>query len=112
MIEARVRPTDIDVVHVGLPARVIFSAFKMRTTPQLEGTVSLVSADAMTEERTGVTYYTARITVDAGQLGKLDGRQLQPGMPAETMIVTGERTMMEYLLQPISDTFRTAFREE
>lgn len=112
VIEARVRPTDIDVVHVGLPARVIFSAFKMRTTPQLEGTVSLVSADAMTDERTGVTYYTARVTVDAGELGKLGGRQLQPGMPAETMIVTGERTMMEYLLQPISDTFRTAFREE
>ena len=62
VIEARVRPTDIDVVHAGLPARVIFSAFKMRTTPQLEGTVSLVSADAMTDERTGVPYYTARIT--------------------------------------------------
>jgi HlyD family type I secretion membrane fusion protein len=112
VIEARVRPTDIDVVHVGLPARVIFSAFKMRTTPQLEGTVSLVSADAMTDERTGVTYYTARVTVDAVELGKLGKRQLQPGMPAETMIVTGERTMIEYLLQPISDTFRTAFREE
>ena len=65
VIEARVRPTDIDVVHVGLPAKVIFSAFKMRTTPQLEGTVSLVSADAMTDERTGVTYYTARVAVDA-----------------------------------------------
>jgi HlyD family type I secretion membrane fusion protein len=112
VIEAKVRPTDIDVVHVGLPAKVIFSAFKMRTTPQLEGTVSLVSADAMTEERTGVTYYTARIAVDAKELAKLGTRQLQPGMPAETMIVTGERTMMEYLLQPVSDTFRAAFREE
>jgi HlyD family type I secretion membrane fusion protein len=112
VIEARVRPTDIDVVHVGLPARVIFNAFKMRTTPQLEGTVALVSADAMTDERTGVPYYTARILVDAKELDKLGKRQLQPGMPAETMIVTGERTMLEYLLQPINDTFRTAFREE
>jgi HlyD family type I secretion membrane fusion protein len=112
VIEARVRPTDIDVVHVGLPARVIFNAFKMRTTPQLEGTVALVSADAMTDERTGVPYYTARIVVDAKELDKLGKRQLQPGMPAETMIVTGERTMLEYLLQPINDTFRTAFREE
>jgi multidrug efflux pump subunit AcrA (membrane-fusion protein) len=66
----------------------------------------------MTEERTGVTYYTARIAVDAKELAKLGARQLQPGMPAETMIVTGERTMMEYLLQPVSDTFRAAFREE
>src|SRR3954463_7716601 len=112
VIEARVRPTDIDVVHVGLPARVIFNAFKMRTTPQLEGTVALVSADAMTDERTGVPYYTARIVVNAKELDKLGKRQLQPGMPAETMIVTGERTMLEYLLQPINDTFRTAFREE
>src|SRR3954464_756196 len=112
VIEARVRPTDIDVVHVGLPARVIFNAFKMRTTPQLEGTVALVSADAMTDERTGVPYYTARIVVDAKELDKLGKRQLQPGMPAETMIVTGERTMLEYLLQPINETFRTAFREE
>ena len=64
VIEARVRPTDIDVVHAGLPARVIFSAFKMRTTPQLEGEVSRVSADAMTDERTGESYYPARVTVD------------------------------------------------
>jgi HlyD family type I secretion membrane fusion protein len=112
VIEARVRPTDIDVVYAGLPARVIFNAFKMRTTPQLEGEVAVVSADALTDERTGVPYYTARIVVDAKELGKLGNRQLQPGMPAETMIVTGERTMLEYLLQPINDTFRTAFREE
>ena len=112
VVEAQVRPTDIDVVHAGLPAKVVFSAFKMRTTPQFDGTVSLVSADAMKDERTGVTYYTARIAADATELAKLGTRQLQPGMPAETMIVTGERTMMEYLLQPVRDTFRVAFREE
>jgi multidrug efflux pump subunit AcrA (membrane-fusion protein) len=71
-----------------------------------------VSADALTDQRTGQTYYTARVVADADQFGKLDGIELQPGMPAETLIVTGERTMLQYLLQPITDTFRSAFTEE
>jgi HlyD family type I secretion membrane fusion protein len=112
VVEARVRPTDIDVVHAGLPAKLVFSAFKMRTTPQLEGTVLRVSADALTDQRTGQTYYTARVVADADQFGKLNGIELQPGMPAETLIVTGERTMLQYLMQPITDTFRSAFTEE
>ena len=112
VIEAKVRPTDIDVVHVGLPAKVVLSAFKMRTTPQLSGEVVRVSADALKDERTGELYYSARIVADPDQLKDLSDIHLQPGMPAETLIVTGERTMLQYLLQPIRDTFRTAFREE
>jgi len=112
VVEARVRPNDIDVVHAGLPAQVIFSAFKMRNTPRIDGKVSRVSADALKDERTGETYYVARVVADADQLGKLSEIHLQPGMPAETMIVTGERTMLQYMLQPIIDTFRRAFKEE
>jgi HlyD family type I secretion membrane fusion protein len=112
VVEARVRPSDIDVVHAGLPAKVVLSAFKMRTTPQIEAEVIRVSADAFKDERTGEFYYTARVAADPEQLEKLSDIHLQPGMPAETLIVTGERTMLQYLLQPVRDTFRTAFREE
>lgn len=112
VIEARVNPTDIDVVHVGLSAKVVLTAFKTRTTPQIDGAVTRVSADALTDERSGQPYYAARVTVDAAQLGALKDVRLQPGMPAETLIVTGERTLLTYLTQPIQDSFRKAFREE
>lgn len=112
VVEARVSLTDIDVVHAGLPAKVVLSAFKSRTTPQLDGTVFRVSADAVTDERTGQPYYQARVAVDAGQLDRLPDIHLLPGMPVETLIVTGERTLLHYLVQPIEDGFRKAFREE
>ncbi|MBP2231730.1 HlyD family type I secretion membrane fusion protein [Azospirillum agricola] len=112
VIDARVSPTDIDVVHAGLPAKVVLSAFKSRTTPQLDGAVLRVSADAVTDERTGQPYYQARVAVDAAQLTALRDVHLLPGMPAETLIVTGERTLLRYLTQPIEDSFRKAFREE
>lgn len=112
VIDARVSPTDIDVVRAGLPAKVVLSAFKSRTTPQLAGRVTRVSADALTDERTGTAYYRAQVEVDADELAALDGVHLQPGMPAETLILTGERTLLRYLLQPIEDSFRRAFRED
>src|SRR3954464_13376982 len=68
VIEARVRPTDIDVVHAGLPAKLVFSAFKMRNTPQIDGKVIRVSADALKDERTGQSYYVTRVVADADQL--------------------------------------------
>jgi HlyD family type I secretion membrane fusion protein len=112
VIDARVSPIDIDVVRVGLPAGVVLTAYKSRTTPKLDGQVVRVSADALTDERTGMPYYLARVIIDAEQLNALDGVHLQPGMPAETQIFTGKRTMLKYLLQPIEDSFRRAFREE
>lgn len=112
VIEARVSPADSDVVHAGQPAKVVLSAYKSRTTPTLDGTVTRVSADALTDERSGQMYYLARVSVDSGQLDGLPDVHLVPGMPAETLIVTGERTMLRYLLQPLEDSFRRAFREE
>ncbi|MBK4723430.1 HlyD family type I secretion periplasmic adaptor subunit [Azospirillum sp. YIM DDC1] len=112
VIETRVSPTDIDVVHAGLPAKVVLSAFKSRTMPQVDGTVLRVSADAVTDERTGQPYYQARVAVDTTQLAALKDVHLLPGMPAETLIVTGERTLLRYLAQPVADSFRKAFREE
>jgi HlyD family type I secretion membrane fusion protein len=112
VVEARVKPSDIDVVHVGLPAKIVFSAFKSRTTPQIDGKVTRVTADALKDERTGEFYYVARVAADPAQLEKLSDVHLQAGMPAETLIITGERTVLQYLIQPIRDTFRSALREQ
>lgn len=111
-VEAQVRPTDIDMVHEGLAAKVVLSAFKQRTTPQLDATVTSVSADALTDERTGQLYYLARVSVNEAELSRLNGVILQPGMPAEVMIQSEERTLLDYLIQPITDSFRSAFREQ
>ncbi len=116
VVDVRVSPGDIDVVHAGLPARLVLSAYKGRTTAQLDGVVTRLSADALTDARTGQTFYAARIAVDrldGGLDGRLpDGIRLLPGMPVEALIVTGERTLWHYLVQPIEDSFRRAFRED
>jgi HlyD family type I secretion membrane fusion protein len=112
IVEARVSPTDIDVVHAGLPARVALTAYKGRTTPQLDGEVLQVSADALADNRTGQSYFLARIGIDTEQLRRLSGVALAPGMPAEAFIASGERTLLDYLIQPLTDSFRHAFRED
>ena len=111
VVEARVEPMDIDSVYRGLPAQVRLTAFSQITTPALSGEVARVSADRLVDERTGAPYYEARIALDAGQPGLAD-LKLQPGMPAEVMIVTGERTALEYLLEPIVASFGRALRED
>lgn len=109
-VEARVSPGDIDVVHSGLAAQVRISAFKIAENPILAGRVRTVSADALSDERTGETFYLAQIELD--DLSPLPpGAELQPGMPAEVMIVTGEQTPLQYLLEPIRISLRRAMRE-
>ena len=109
-VEARVSPGDIDVVHSGLSAQVRISAFKIAENPILEGRVRTVSADALSDERTGETFYLAQI--DLQDLSPLPpGAELQPGMQAEVMIVTGEQTPLQYLLEPIRISLRRAMRE-
>jgi HlyD family type I secretion membrane fusion protein len=112
IVEARVSPTDIDVVHEGLSARVVLPAYKSRVTPQVKGEVTRVSADVLADERSGEPYYLARIEIDELELARIDRVRLYPGMPAEAFIVTGERTVLEYLIQPVTESFRRAFREE
>ena len=112
VIEAQVTPNDIDVVYAGLPAQVRLTAFKQRNTPLLDGKLTRVSADSFTDERSGASYFLARITIDAAELKKLDGRELYPGMGAEVMIKTGKRTTMDYILAPLTDSLRRAFRED
>ncbi len=112
VIEAQVAPNDIDVVHAGLPAQVRLTAFKQRDTPMLDAELTRVSADSFTDERSGAAYFLARVTIDAPELRKLDGRELYPGMGAEVMINTGQRTAMDYILAPLTDSLRRAFRED
>ena len=115
IIEARIQPRDISVVHTGLAARVVLTAYKRRITPVLNATVTNVSSDSLTTTDTmpHTEYYAAEVSIDPKDLARsTEHLVLYPGMPVEVMIVTGKRTMLEYLLQPVADSFRRAFRQE
>jgi len=112
LVEARVNATDIENVREGLDAMVRLTAFKQRVVPPLRGRVDHVSADALTDEATGVFYYEAWITIPPEELALLGGLELQPGMPADALIITGQRSLFEYVLRPLSDSFYHALREE
>lgn len=110
-IEARLPPQEIDHVHTGQRAYIRFSAFNQRTTPQLEGTVSYVSADLTRDKQknSNAAYYTIRATLPSNERRRLDGLQLVSGMPVEAFLQTGSRTMMSYLLKPITDQLLRTF---
>ncbi len=112
LIEAQVSPLDIDTVRPGLPAEIRLTAYKQRATPILYGTLLQISADRFIDERTGNAYYKALAEVDPDELDRLVGIELYPGMPVQVMIKTGERTFFAYLIQPITDGFNQAFREQ
>src|SRR3954462_7338053 len=102
-VEAKIQPQDIDQVRIGQKAVLRFSAFNQRTTPELNGEVSRVSADVSQDAKTGAAYYTIRITVPEAELARLNGLKLVPGMPVESFIQTGERTVISYLTKPLTD---------
>ncbi len=110
-IEARLQPNDIDQVRPGQQAFVRFSAFNQRLTPQLIGEVTYVSADTSRDQQTNAPYFTVRIALSEDERRRLGGLQLVPGMPAEVFMQTGSRTMMSYLLKPITDQLHRAFIE-
>ena len=112
IIDARVNPTDIDIVHPGLTAQVRLVAFNQRITPTVEGIVSRVSADRLTDESTGESYYTAKVELIDQQDPRLEGLTLLPGMPAEVLIRTGERTLLQYLVSPVRQSFTRSLREQ
>jgi HlyD family secretion protein len=111
VITAQITPTHVDEVHVGQQVRLVFSTFSARTTPELMGHVTTISADALTDQRTQTSFYRAEIVLDAGEMAKLSDLTLLPGMPVEAFIQTGARTPMAYLLKPFTDYFKLAFRE-
>ena len=111
-IEVSIAPQDIDQVHIGQQVLVRFSAFNLRTTPELNGTVTRLSADLTRNAQTGAAYYTARIAVDEGELERLSDLTLTSGMPVEAFIQTGERTALSYLTKPITDQIMRSFRSD
>jgi len=112
LVDAHVNPKDIDVVHPDLQAKIHLTPFLKRHVRPLEGRVISVSADRLTNERSGENYYLARIELNAKPDRVTGDPQLYPGMPAEVMIITGQRTLLEYILEPITRSLRLAFRED
>ncbi|MDP2333887.1 MAG: HlyD family type I secretion periplasmic adaptor subunit [Reyranella sp.] len=108
----RINPLDIDVVHEGLPAEVRLVAYKQRVVPNLKGKVTQVSADSVLEEGSKTQFYMARVEVPAEELALYPNVKLYPGMPVEAVILTGERTVLDYLIRPMLDNFAHAFKEQ
>jgi HlyD family secretion protein len=112
-VEAKVDPKDIDRLQLGQRVVLRFSAFNQRTTPEIDGKVSRISADAPTDQRTGATYYVIRVGMMESEVAKLGADvKLTPGMPVEAFVQTGDRTMLSYLMKPLSDQLMRAFREK
>jgi HlyD family secretion protein len=111
-IEAHVQPKDIDHVKTGQKAFVRLTAFNQRTTPQVNGNVSYVSADVAQDQQSKTSSYTIRVVLPEDERRRLNGQQLVPGMPAEVFVQTGSRSMMSYVLEPIRDQMRRAFVEQ
>ncbi|WP_347137782.1 HlyD family type I secretion periplasmic adaptor subunit [Paracoccus sp. SSK6] len=111
VIGARLATINVDEVQVGQPVVLRFSAFSSRTTPEIDGVLGRVSADALIDEATRMPYYRAEVTIPTDQLAKLGDLALIPGMPVEVYIQTGERSPMAYLIKPLADYFNRAFRE-
>ena len=112
VIEAQLPPDFIDVVHVGLPARVRLTAYKVRRYFSLKGTVTQVSSDTFKDERSGRTYYKVRVEIADQELREAGGIELAPGMQGQVEIVTGERSALRYLLDPVIDSVHRSLKEK
>ena len=110
-VEARIPPQEIDQLRVGQSATLRFAAFNQRTTPEISGWVSRISADVAQDQKSGATYYVVRLTMAAAEVARLGEQKLIPGMPVEVFIQTGQRTVMSYLVKPLHDQIVKAFRE-
>jgi HlyD family secretion protein len=111
IVEVRIAPQDIDQVHVGQDARVRFTAFNQRTTPELNGKLFRVANDVTKDAQTGVMYFLGGVSIPDEELQRLRGPKLIAGMPADAFIRTGERTFASYLVKPLSDQMQRSMRE-
>ncbi|MFT3688403.1 HlyD family type I secretion periplasmic adaptor subunit [Paenirhodobacter sp.] len=111
VVAVRISPNDIDNLHPAQVAKLRFTAFSARTTPEVTGHVTLVSADAFEDRQTGQSYFRAEVALDPGELARLGDVTVLPGMPVEVMLMTGARPAVSYLLKPVTDYFARAFRE-
>lgn len=112
VVQAQVDVVHVDQVYIGQDATLNFASFNQRTTPQLFGTVTKISADVFTDQVTGANYYQVELMPKKGEVTKLGDLELLPGMPVEAFLNTKERSTFTYLVKPITDYFNKAFREE
>jgi HlyD family secretion protein len=110
-VEAKISPQDIDQLYLGQATSLRFSAFNQRTTPEIQGTISRISADVSPDQRTGQNFYTARVAIAADQLARLGNVKVLPGMPAEIFARTYDRNVLSYFTKPLTDQIVRAFRE-
>ncbi|WP_214475666.1 HlyD family type I secretion periplasmic adaptor subunit [Mesorhizobium sp. dw_380] len=111
IVDAKLRPKDLDQVRVGQPAKLRLSALNMRLTPEVSATVTQISADRLIDEATHEPYFRARLKITADLPPGVKPEQLYPGTPVEAFISTGDRTFFEYLARPMIDSFARAFTE-
>lgn len=111
IVGVKIRPIDIDKVVVNLPARIRMSSYKQHEFPEFSGIVESVSADVFQDNQTLESYYTGRIKIPADVMASLPADQIHPGMPADVMIVTGQSSPAQYLMEPLLNAFRTAWRD-
>jgi HlyD family type I secretion membrane fusion protein len=111
-VEAKLSPAAIDQVYVDQPARVRFSAFSHRTTPELAGSIIQIAPATTRDEVTGEPFYLAYVDIPQSEMDRLGDLDLMPGMPAEIYLSTQEQTALAYLAKPLVDQFQRAFREE
>ncbi|MFD1694360.1 HlyD family type I secretion periplasmic adaptor subunit [Roseibium aestuarii] len=111
IIETRIRPEDVDQVFAGLATDIVFSGLSKRETPRLSGSVAYVSADALTDPRSGAAYFSVHVALPKDEIAKIGDHDLVPGMPAEVYIKTSEQTPFAYLTQPLRQSLRHAWRE-
>ena len=111
VVRAQVRPTDVDSVAVGQPAHLRFTALSMRTTPELAGTVTQLGADRSVDRATNVSYFTVTVSIPDAERAKLGKARLSVGMPVEVFIQTEQRTILQYIVRPLSDQLKRALRE-
>ncbi len=111
VVEARIRPEDINHVRAGSPAEVRLTAYQTRTTPLVAGNVNYVSADRMVDPQSGAPYYVVNVDVSAGALADAGNLRMQAGMPAEVYIRTDSRTAFDYMLAPVTSYLRRGMRE-
>ncbi|AZO80614.1 MULTISPECIES: HlyD family type I secretion periplasmic adaptor subunit [unclassified Bosea (in: a-proteobacteria)] len=110
-VEARINPPDIDQIALGQEARVKIHAFNQRTTPELAGKVTRISADTSRDQQTGATFYTIRVSMPAAEFARLGQNRVSAGMQAEVFVKTEDRTPLEYIVKPLKDQIAKAFRE-
>jgi HlyD family secretion protein len=111
MVQAKVSPTDIDELRPNQPALLRFSAFNLRTTPEMTGSIAWIAPDQTEDQRTGAVYYTMRLAVPDSEVARLKDFNIIPGMPVEVFVQTASRTALSYVLKPLRDQIMRTFRE-